>query len=41
MRSERRRKCAALFPEFRDMAANGLPLRSIFVALAKASRSAA
>jgi ABC-2 type transport system ATP-binding protein len=27
-----------LFPDYRDMAANGMPLRSIFVALAKASR---
>ena len=29
-----------LFPDSRDMAANGMPLRSIFVTLAKASRSA-
>jgi len=29
----------ALFPGYRDMAGNGMPLRSIFVALAKASRS--
>ncbi len=30
-----------LFPDFRDMAVNGMPLRSIFVALAKAGRAAA
>jgi ABC-2 type transport system ATP-binding protein len=29
-----------LFPDFRDMASNGMPLRSIFVTLAKASRDA-
>ena len=29
-----------LFPDFRDMAANGMPLRSIFVILAKSSRDA-
>lgn len=28
----------ALFPEYRDMAANGMPLRNIFIALAKVSR---
>jgi ABC-2 type transport system ATP-binding protein len=30
-----------LFPEFRDMAANAMPLRSIFVSLAKANRDGA
>jgi hypothetical protein len=30
-----------VFPEFRDMAANAIPLRSIFVTLAKASRGRA
>ena len=30
-----------LFPDFRDMAVTGMPLRSIFVTLAKASRAAA
>ncbi len=30
-----------LFPELRDMAVNGMPLRSIFVTLAKSSRAAA
>ncbi|MGD0498453.1 MAG: ABC transporter ATP-binding protein [Bryobacteraceae bacterium] len=29
-----------VFPDYRDMAANGLPLRNIFVTLAKASRGA-
>ena len=29
-----------LFPDYRDMAANGMPLRSIFVTLAKAGRKA-
>jgi ABC-2 type transport system ATP-binding protein len=33
-------KARRLFPDFRDMAANGMPLRSIFVTLAKASRDA-
>jgi ABC-2 type transport system ATP-binding protein len=28
-----------MFPDFRDMAASAMPLRSIFVALAKASRT--
>jgi ABC-2 type transport system ATP-binding protein len=30
-----------LFPEYRDMAANAMPLRSIFVSLAKANRDGA
>jgi ABC-2 type transport system ATP-binding protein len=30
----------SVFPGFRDMAVNGMPLRSIFVALAKAGRAA-
>jgi ABC-2 type transport system ATP-binding protein len=30
----------SLFPDYRDMAVNGMPLRSIFVALAKAGRIA-
>jgi ABC-2 type transport system ATP-binding protein len=30
-----------LFPDYRDMAVNGLPLRTIFVTLAKAGRKAA
>jgi ABC-2 type transport system ATP-binding protein len=32
-------KVRALFPDYRDMAVNGMPLRSIFVALAKAGRA--
>jgi ABC-2 type transport system ATP-binding protein len=32
-------KVRALFPDCRDMAVNGMPLRSIFVALAKAGRA--
>jgi hypothetical protein len=30
-----------LFPDLQDMAVNAMPLRSIFVALAKAGRAAA
>jgi ABC-2 type transport system ATP-binding protein len=33
-------KVRSLFPDYRDMAVNGMPLRSIFVALAKAGRGA-
>jgi ABC-2 type transport system ATP-binding protein len=32
-------KVRSLFPDYRDMAVNGMPLRSIFVALAKAGRT--
>jgi ABC-2 type transport system ATP-binding protein len=32
-------KVRSLFPDYRDMAVNGMPLRSIFVALAKAGRA--
>jgi len=34
-----RERARALFPDYRDMAANGMSLRSIFVALAKAGRA--
>jgi ABC-2 type transport system ATP-binding protein len=32
-------KVRSMFPDYRDMAVNGMPLRSIFVALAKAARA--
>jgi ABC-2 type transport system ATP-binding protein len=32
-------KVRSLFPDYRDMAVNGMPLRSIFVALAKSGRA--
>ena len=41
MPSARPAELRRLFPDVRDIAANGMPLRAIFVALAKASRAAA